>query len=492
MKSKHLFLRVKRNSLAFGAAILLFSSCVDGYKDDKTFSPGVQGVTLESPSTEGWTFTRNVDITSLEVTWPVVFGAGGYQVTFYNVDDPENPVVIGPENEVVDKCKITRDITPDTRYKVVVKTLGNDKYNNSDAVAATEMPYNTLVPLREIIPSGTNLTTYFTNNPIAPLEEGEEEVAYELVAGGNYEMDGNVDLGTTTLTIRGDKVNHAKITMKGNASFINHGAGLKVKFIDFDFDESTYTASNSRGLVMFNAAEAGVVQQPYVFQSCNLTNMRVPLYYCNNGYGLAALTVDDCLVSISEASAIFIAFNGQGWIKDLFLTNSTIYYTVPGSAYLVQMRGRVPSNFSGSGWSASLRKMNNCTFYRVGNTNGRFFNNVINSNNAVFSLEMQNTIFADCVVGSATGTEGVFRRICNAGNYGNVNYTLAYNTYYYSAVPGGFLDYDTSDDAGRDHSGTAIKVAPQFADAANGDFTLRSSEHIANRCGDPRWLPATE
>lgn len=48
MKSKHLFLRVKRDSLAFAAAILLFSSCVDGYKDDWTFSSEVQGVTLES------------------------------------------------------------------------------------------------------------------------------------------------------------------------------------------------------------------------------------------------------------------------------------------------------------------------------------------------------------------------------------------------------------------------------------------------------------
>lgn len=492
MKSKHLFLRVKRDSLAFAAAILLFSSCVDGYKDDRTFSPGVQGVTLESPSTEGWTFTRNVDITSLEITWPVVLGAGGYQVTFYNIDDPDNPVVVGEENEVVDKCKITRDITEDTRYKVVVKALGNEKYNNSDAVTATEMTYSTLVPLREIIPAGTNLTTYFERNPIAPLEEGEEEVAYELVAGGEYVMDGNIDLGTTTLTIRGDKVNHAKITMQGNASFINRGAGLKVKFIDFDFDPTTYTSSNSRGVVMFNSSEAGIVQQPYVFQSCNLTNIPVPLFYCNNGYALAALTIDDCLARINTANCIFIAFNGQGWIKDLTFSNSTIYYTSPSSAYFVQMRGRTPSNFSGSGWSTSLRKMSNCTFYRIGNSNGRFFNNVINSNNAAFILEMQNTIFADCVVNSASATEGIFRRICNAGNYGNVNYTLGYNTYYYSIVPGGFLDYDTSDDNGRDHSGTAIKVAPQFVDAANGDFTLRSTEHITNRCGDPRWLPATE
>lgn len=487
MKSKHLFLRVKRDSLAFATAMLLFSSCVDGYKDDRTFSPGVQGVTLESPSTEGWTFTRNVEITSLEITWPVVLGAGGYQVTFYNIDDPDNPIVVGPENEIVDKCRITRDITVDTRYKVVVKALGNDKYNNSDAVAPTEMNYSTLVPLREIIPSGTNLTAYFTTNPIAPLGEDEEEVAYELEPGGEYEMDGNIDLGTTTLTIRGDKVNRAKITMKGSAAFINHGAGLKVKFIDFDFDAT----ANSRGVVMFNAAEAGIVQQPYVFQSCNLTNMPIPLFYCNNGYALSALTVDDCVVSIRSAGTIFIAFNGQGWVKDLTFTNSTIYYTVPGTAYFVQMRGRTPSNFSGSGWSTSLRKMSNCTFYHIG-TNNRFFNNVIGSNNAAFTLEMQNTIFADCVVSSATATEGIFRRIGNAGNYGNVNYTLGYNTYYYSAVPGGFLDYDTSNDAGRDHSGTAIKVAPQFADADNGDFTLRSQEHIANRCGDPRWLPATE
>lgn len=412
-------------------------------------------------------------------------------MTFYNIDDPENPVVVGQENEVVDKCTITRDITEDTRYKVVVRALGNDKFNNSDAVAATEMIYSTLVPLRVVIPSGTNLTSYFETNPIAPLEEDEEEVAYELEAGGEYEMNGDIDLATTTLTLRGDKVNRAKITMKSNASFINHGAGLKVKFIDFEFDPATYTASNSRGLVRFNAAEAGIVQQPYVFQSCNLTNMPVPLYYCNNGYAFAAVTVDDCLVSINTANCLFIAFNGQGWIKDLTFSNSTIYYTVPGTAYFVQMRGRTPSNFSGSGWSTSLRKMNNCTFYRIG-INNRFFNNVIGSNNAAFTLEMQNTIFADCVVSSATGTEGIFRRICNAGNYGNVNYTLRYNTYYYSAVPTGFLDYDTSDDNGRDHSGTAIKVAPQFANAPNGDFTLRSQEHISNRCGDPRWLPATE
>ena len=41
------------------------------------------------------------------------------------------------------------------------------------------MTYNTLVRVRETIPTGTNLTEYFTANPIEPLAEGEEEIAYE-------------------------------------------------------------------------------------------------------------------------------------------------------------------------------------------------------------------------------------------------------------------------------------------------------------------------
>ncbi|MCS2764494.1 DUF4957 domain-containing protein [Bacteroides thetaiotaomicron] len=99
--------------------------------------------------------------------------------------------------------------------------------------------------------------------------------------------------------------------------------------MDFDFDADTYSASNSRGVVMFNSTEAGIVQQPYVFQSCTIKDLPVPLYYCNNGYALSSLSITDCLVSINTASTIFIAFNGQGWIKDLRLFKQ--YYLLYGS-----------------------------------------------------------------------------------------------------------------------------------------------------------------
>ena len=40
-----------------------------------------------------------------------------------------------------------------------------------------------------------------------------------------------------------------------------------------------------------------------------------------------------------------------------------------------------------------------------------------------------------------------------------------------------------------DNSGTDIKEDPQFADPANGDFTISGATQVARKTGDPRWLP---
>ena len=40
------------------------------------------------------------------IKWNVVEGAGGYEVSFYNVDNPEEKVPVGEENEFVDGCSV--------------------------------------------------------------------------------------------------------------------------------------------------------------------------------------------------------------------------------------------------------------------------------------------------------------------------------------------------------------------------------------------------
>ena len=485
MKSRLLFIREKRHSMMLIMAMLLFNACIDGYKDDWTFSSGVQGVTLESPNEDKCTFVKNADGTSLKITWPVVYGAGGYQVSFYNVDNPQNMIAIGEENEIVDGCSITRNITEDTSYKVVIKALGNDKLNNKDAVNATEISYSTLVPIRETIPSGTNLTTYFTENPIQPLNEGEKEIAYQLEAGGQYTMDGDIALGLTTLTIRGDKNNHAKLTMTGTGKFISDGVGFKLKFMDIDCNSFTGDA-----IITYNVTQNPsvlsntwvTIVDPVAIQSCQIKGLTKKLIWDNNKkYMLATLLVKDCIVEQNTAVELLIYMQG-GLIKDLELTNSTFYNKQINNKYFIQYNGsnRITTNAewaSKYNWLQAGVSITNCTFWQVIKT-GQMANYSGIAQKKNYLIVTRN-IFVD------SGNKAVIRRLSGGNTNMDSPRLFDYNSYWFDGV---FATDEIS--ANYDNSNTYISTDPQLADPQNGDFTVRGTNQIANRTGDPRWLPA--
>jgi hypothetical protein len=63
----------------------------------------------------------------------VVYGAGGYAVALYNVNNPYDPVLV--KTDTIDGCSVTTSREEDTNYSLTLRTLGNQKYNNQ---AATE------------------------------------------------------------------------------------------------------------------------------------------------------------------------------------------------------------------------------------------------------------------------------------------------------------------------------------------------------------------
>ena len=221
--------RMQAAVLAIGT--LLLASCAIGYDGSGTFSSGVSDSQLASPSADDITFTPNVSGTEVTITWPVVMGAGGYEVSFYNMNDPDNPVAVGDENEVIDGCSTTRAIAEDTQYEFRIRALENTEYGNIGAESPTIAEYDTYVPSVGTIPSGTDLATYFAD--FSSTEVSPTEVAYELEAGGNYTMTGNVDFDRHWLTLRGDRNDPPTVTIIGDAKFTTT-AGLKIKFIHFD------------------------------------------------------------------------------------------------------------------------------------------------------------------------------------------------------------------------------------------------------------------
>lgn len=481
---------LKGRSSALMAVLTLFfvSSCVDGYKDEWEWASSVRNVTLESPSADGVTVLFSADGTTQTISWPLVPGAGGYQVTVYNNDDPENPVVIGEENEIVDGVKTQRPSSEDTKFKVVIKALGNEKNNNKEAQTATEKVYDNLLPVTAIIPNNTNLTEYFDANPIP---ESTTELCYELEAGGSYTMTGNILQGKTSVTFRsGSRINHANIAIT-DGSFVNGGAGLKFKFLDMDYSGFTGTSSNAVILMDSNFPTTDLTEAAYyvvptalpiAIQSCKITGLMHYLFYDNGKkYAIGTMLIKDCIIgqntnTFANAQIRFAA----GMLKDFTMVNSTIYNEQAPSHSSNRFMQISSGNVSSvkplqETWANASLSITNCTFFRAGKTAQSF-----NSNGAMGragdKVTVQRNIFVDCYENG---------RIISRFRRGNTTATFAggENTQFYDGVT-----FTGAQDLTADVN--YFISDPQLTYLGNGQFTMTGAEQIAARTGDPRWLPA--
>jgi hypothetical protein len=467
-------------------------SCTDGYKNDWEWTSSVKNAALESPAADNITVSFSADGTTQTIQWGLVVGAGGYQVSVYNNEDPDHPVLIGEENEIVDGIKVTRPATEDTRYKVVIKALGNEKNNNKEAETATEKLYNNMLPVTASIPNNTNLTTYFTANPI-PVST--TELCYELEAGGSYTMTGNILQGTTPVTFRSaSKIHHATIAVT-DGSFVNGGAGLKFRFMDVDYANFTGNVTTNAIILMdSNIPTTGLTTgsyfmvsttYPLVLQSCKITGLKQYLFYDNNKkYAIGSFLIKDCIIgqntnAFAQAQIRFQA----GMLKDFTMINSTMYNEqAPSNSsnrFMQISAGNVTSvKPTTETWANGSLSITNCTFYQMGKTAQSF-----NSNGAMGQttdkVTIQNNIFVDCWENGKVINR--FRRGGTAAIY-----TGGQNTQFY----GGLSITATSTLSDNTSDSNIIGSDPVLTYLGNGAFTMTGTAQIAARTGDPRWLPA--
>ena len=299
---KHFQIMCEKAKYMVMMALLTFlAACDKGVDADETFVSDVKNTTLESPEAAGVEMSLSPDGSRLVVTWPVVKGAGGYEFTLYNVDDFEKPIVIGVEKEVIDGCSAVREVEADTKYMAAIRTLGNEQYNNKEAQTASEIPYSTLAPTDATIESG-DISAWLVANPI-PADKIGQEYTIDLVGGREYIVSDVIDFGNQQVTIRGSKVNHAKIKMVGNASFLTN-KGFKLKFADVDCAEMTAATllgtSTTPDASSQVASGEYVVSTPIMLQGCNVTNLGKKLFYDMNKvkYCIDYLGFDDCNIQM--------------------------------------------------------------------------------------------------------------------------------------------------------------------------------------------------
>lgn len=479
MKKELLHSLRKGSSLMIIALVLLFASCAIGYHDDETFNSGVRDTQLESPDLSKLSVKDIVEEgkEKLFIEWPVVYGAGGYTFSLYIVNDPENPILVGEENEIIENCSAIRDKLEDTKYEIFVLALGNEKDKNSEALAPSKGGFNTFVPTVAIIPDGTDLAEYFAENPI---KESKTEQGYELVAGGSYTLNGVVDFDAHWITLHGTKGDNPKITYGKEGRLITWG-GLKLKFIDFDCDAIPAGASGGALLTLSESPNDSIkgkgdylfIKKEIAIQDCNIEGINQHLIYDNEvKYCVERLRIQRSVIALNSKNQT-IFFEG-GFVNDLYLLENTFYNKIASS-------------------STFLKYHNNGRPERVGLTGGftinnnTFFNIVKNGkmgdyngmDHKTTSFTLKENIFVDC------GKKEVVKRFMHNGGR-NMAKEFGLNSYWYD---GAFVSGEAS--ASLDN-GKVLENDPQLQDPANGNFTVNGADQLKERTGDPRWLPAVE
>lgn len=466
---------------AFVICILALMSCADVYDDDETWRSDVSNTELVSPDESTIVITPSTDGTSQTISWEIVNGAGGYLFTLYNVNDESNPVVI--TSETIDGSSVDVAREEDMNYRVEIKTLGNERLNNTGAETATVKEFTTFTETFATIPDGSDIYQWFQDNPI-PEEAVSENQNFDLVANGNYTLSQSVDFSNKNITLRTNSKDLPATVVMADGASIRTSAGLVLKYISFDMTASTSAflrLSDTPDAAILGATGSGDyynIMNPVTINTCEINGLANTLVYDDNvKYCIQDFSLLNSIVHMSISStaapAAVIRFQ-SGFANNLTIRNSTLWNDGNGDAnYFVQYNNS--ARCSRAGYSSNSIVYVNNTFYNIAKS-GQWGNyNGFNGQSSSY-WTMTGNIFVDC------GNGQVARRYLGgrtASSYRSC--TINNNTYWFNgAAETGNETYDT---------GYQLTTDPAFANPSAGDFTPTGAEQLERRTGDPRWLP---
>lgn len=483
MKRKQLLASKPACSLvAIAIGGMLLASCADTYDGKDSFESSVRNATLESPDGSKIVITPNTNGDQMTITWPVVYGAGGYE---FIIHDLTNQTV---RKDTVDGCSRTIGRLEDTNYLLELRTLGNAQLGNSDAPTATEYAFNSFEASYAAIPEG-DLYAWFQANPI-PEDSVGMTLNYDLVPGGQYTLSGLLDFGPHTVTLRStDKSKNASVTY-GAEGGLATSSGFKAKYIDFDCAASTQPVlalSETPNPAIKDDAHNNHYQitDPVVFQGCNIMNVVRYLMYDNKvKYCVKTFNMTNCFVKLTPddkmtTSAYFQIYDGGGFINDFTCTNCTFWGATTNKVnYFIRYNNS--GRCDRAGYLTNSINLKNCTFYNIAK-DGQMANHSGFDGRTTSNYDFTNNIFVDC------GSGQVPRRFVGRQASAAVN-NWGYNTYWFDGAP----ETEGFSTQTYDLSNNALQTDPAFVDAANGNFTPTGADQVARKTGDPRWLPASE
>ncbi len=471
---------------------------------------------------------------NLELSWDAMDKATSYTVEVYQGETAEGTPVFTQEGINADTYTVKAGLLGETVYYVQVKAVGEgiadskwtgmkvttDAEQIFKAVDAAEITHNSAV-IRWIDGMMTNADAgnKVTVTPVSNASAAtiDYTVTNEDVTNGYVTIDGLTQDTEYQAVMKRGSVTRGTVNFKtridtGNMIPIDEGADLAKKLTDakegdaFVLLGSSYTLTEdfeltksisltsidptnkptiSGGRFIFNSEVASFSMSNIIFdvennygnfleakggklgsltlEGCEIKNTKNNMIYSNAAADFGTITVNNCIISNIGDGGDGVIDVRKGALTSVTITNSTIT-----DVKRTFIRIGVPTAFT----------MKNCTLYKVSTLDHK-------DNRGLFSLEKGNTLNVENCLFYGIGLESPQNG--NSGVWGRSDKMKATDTYYannyYFDCPNLWSNLYKDD-----HSSVATECDPQFADAANGDFTVQSQDLKDNQVGDPRWL----
>lgn len=479
--------RLMKCASLFGVGIFLFGSCTIAI-DESSFDPGVSNTQLQAPEI---TAVASGDGSQTILSWPVVMGAGGFKLSLFDINDPANPITVVADT-IIDGSTCSLPRAEDTNYKLLVQTLGNDKYNNKES-EETEFLFTSIVPkINETpLPAGTDITQWFMDNQ-AIVSAATEEYALELTGGQEYTMSDAVEIGNIPFTLRSDDGNNpATIRMGATAAFVTE-SGIKIKNLNFDCSTMTNKESSiiklSKNHSYAPTGDQYVIKdgKSVVLQNCNIKNVTTHIIWDQTeSYVIENLLVKNCIIELDQVAQLA---NGTHAIElsnsfpiTFTLEGSTVYSTTSSPkgkyVYFIAYISKRPYELANGMYPTCTINWFNNTMYNVTKSSSGQSQGFANwgrlKGQSCAYLNVRGNIFVDC------SSNRVVRQSFLQGQNGGMIFTFANNCYWYDGASAGGNDWDKGD---------RIDFDPQLTQTAEGYFKVGGSEVLNAGLGDPRGL----
>ena len=446
---------------------------IEGLQGETVYSFRIKAVTEDNPSRDSkWSTAKtttgteqimykpsadDIQAKSVILSWKA--GQKATQIILTPADESLSPVTYNVTAENIEAGKATIEgLTPETEYTAVLK--------NGEKTRGTQT-FTTAIELADddiLVEADDLMATVIKNAP-----DG-----YRLIVmPGKYYL--NED-GTKTakilieknLRIKGLRPNDMPVIY--GAFGIKNGASLEIEQCVID---GTGTDTDADKTQAFDFVEEGKCDHLYISNSEIRTFVK-GLVYLSLATEVNEITINNTIIhDIITDGGDFID-NRQGYVKNINLTNSTIYNSCAKRDF-VRLDGAGQGNvFAGKGNVINV-KIDHCTFYKVGDgaQNRQMFYNRFADNKVTFTNN---------IVSGWNNKRGFTNDKTT-----DTSATLSGNYYHNTLNLMSLADGNTQTVRWFDTEGTALTDDP-FEEASSANFTITDPVLKANAPGDPRWI----